>query len=554
MTTHERRLIRFLSDPASYPHSVHRIERFETHVSHVFVAGEFAYKIKKAVKFPFIDASTLTRRRAFCRLEMSLNRRLAPSLYLGVVPIVETARGLRLGARGRVIEYAVKMRRLPQERMLDRLIATRSVRTPQVRQIGDQLARFFTQAGRSRVIDRYGRPKQVAQLVLGNLQECGLFVGELLSEAQRRRLEHAYRQFLALREPVLTRRLREGRIIDGHGDLRCENICLTEPVTPPPVAAASGGGAHRARPVGPSTGGGVTIFDCVEFQPAFRCGDQANDLAFLLMDMECRGREDLADIVLVRYRAAIDDPTLDIVLPFYQCHRSLVRGKVRGLAWRQHPRSAEGRRLRGIARRHFEAAVAYARRFAPPRLVVVTGLIGTGKSTTAGYLAQTLGAAWLRTDEIRLTQFLHLRSAPQEFAEGLYAPRVSAMVYQRLLEQAEAIVRQGGSVVCDGTFSKAEGREALRRIAKRHGASFHLIECVAPKAVVLRRIAARLERGRDLSEARPEHYERLKAEFEPMNGWPRRLWTRLKSGGPSGPMCRAALKVLQHAWVESERR
>ena len=189
MTAHERWLIHFLSNPASFPHPLlrRRVERFETHVSHVFVAGAFAYKIKKAVKFPFIDASTLKRRRAFCRLEIALNRRLAPSLYLGVVPIIETPTGLRLGGQGRVIEYAVKMRRLPQERMLDRLIAAKRVKASQVRQIGDQLSRFFMKTGRSRAIDRYGQSAQVAALVLGNLQECAPFLGHLLSEAQRGR-------------------------------------------------------------------------------------------------------------------------------------------------------------------------------------------------------------------------------------------------------------------------------------------------------------------------------------------------------------------------------
>ena len=140
--------------------------------------------------------------------------------------------------------------------------------------------------------------------------------------------------------------------MDGHGDLRCENICMTD---------------------------SVTIFDCIEFQPAFRCGDVANDFGFLLMDLEFRGREDLAEALLDRCRRAIEDPTLDVVLPFYKCHRSLVRGKVRALAWLQHRGTREGRRVYDLARRHFALARRYAQQFARPRLVVVGGLIGTGK-------------------------------------------------------------------------------------------------------------------------------------------------------------------------------
>ena len=276
MTQHERRLLRFLSQPSSYPHPVGTVERRETHVSHVFLAGSFAYKLKKPVKFPFLNASTLSRRKRFCRLELSLNRRLAPQTYLGIVPITESKGALQLGGgTGKVIEWVVKMRRLPEGRMLDRLVAARRVGRRNIEAVADRLIPFFRRAARSRIIDRYGTPAAVAELVLGNLRECQLFVGRLFSEEQRRFLESAYRQYLTLHEPLLARRVRECRIVDGHGDLRCENICLTDP---------------------------VSIFDCVEFQPAFRCGDMANDFSFLVMDVEFRGRHDLAKALVERYR------------------------------------------------------------------------------------------------------------------------------------------------------------------------------------------------------------------------------------------------------------
>jgi aminoglycoside phosphotransferase family enzyme/predicted kinase len=539
MSAHERRIVGFLSRPASYPHPVGTIERRETHVSHVFLAGRFAYKLKKPVAFPFVDASTLTRRRRLCRLELSLNRRLAPDVYLGMVPITRTPAGLRLGGEGRVVEWLVRMRRLPEERMLDRLVARRRVGRRQMEAVADALARFFRRAARSRAISRYGAPARVAVLVLGNLEECRPFVGPLFSEADRAFLESAYRQYLALHEPVLARRVRERRIIDGHGDLRCENICLP---LPPRVASRSEAGWERAGLAAP------VIFDCVEFQPAFRCGDAANDLSFLVMDMEFRGRGDLARALVARYRKRFHDPTFGLVLPFYQCHRSLVRGKVRGLAWLQHPRTAEGRRVRELARRHVRLALRYARRFAPPRLIAVGGLIGTGKSTLARSLAESLGAVWLRSDEIRLTGFAHLRRDGQGFAEGLYAPRVSEQVYQRLIRRAEALVRRGRSVVCDGTFSKAAGRAALRAIARRHGASFHFFECVVPRAAALRRVADRYARRADLSEARPEHYDRLRAGFEPVRGWPARDWTRLSGHRAPAGTFQAALDALRRAW------
>lgn len=522
MDSHEQRIVRFLSNPATYRDSqVRTIQRRETHVSHVFLAGKFAYKLKKPVKFPFLDASTLARRKRFCQLELLLNRRLAPKVYRRVVPVVETSSGLRLGGRGRAVEWVVEMHRLPEERMLDRLVAQRRVTRQDMRRIADRLIPFFRSAARSRAISKYGRPDQVVELVLGNLRECQPFVGVMLPEPDRAFLEAAYRQYLALRRPLLARRVREGRIIDGHGDLRCENICQTSP---------------------------PSIFDCVEFQPAFRCGDIANDFSFLVMDLEFRGRHDLAQALADRYRKRLQDPTFDRVLPFYQCHRSLVRGKVRGFAWLQHPRTAEGRRIRELSRRHFKLAVRYARLFAPPRLILVGGVIGTGKSTLAKALSEALGAVWLRTDEIRLREFAAKRRPGQGFSGGLYAPHVSELVYQRMIRRAEALLAQGRSVVCDGTFSKASGRETLRQIAARHHASFHFFECVVPKAVALRRIAKRYAAKSDISEAKPEHYDRMRAGFDPVRGWSGREWTRLSDNRPPDATARAALNILRQLW------
>ena len=520
MDAHEQRIVRFLSRPQAYPHPVGAIVRRETHVSHVFLAGAYAYKLKKPVRFPFLDASSLSRRKRFCRLELSLNRRLTRGVYLGLAPVVATGAGLRLGGRGRVIEWVVKMRRLSEGRMLDRLVARKQVSRWDMARVVDRLMPFFRTAARNRAISRYGSPASVAALVLGNLHECQPFVGSLLATRDRAFLEGAFRQFLALHEPLLARRVREGRIIDGHGDLRCENICLTN---------------------------AVQIFDCVEFQPAFRCGDVVNDLSFLVMDLEFRRRQDLAAALLERYRSRARDPALDRLLPFYQCHRSLVRGKVRGLAWLQHPRSAEGRRARALSRRHFQLAVRFARAFARPCLIVVGGLIGSGKSTLAGALARALGAAWLRTDEIRLREFAARRRPAQGFAQGLYAPHVSELVYQRLIRRAEALVREGCSVICDGTFSKAAGREALRAIARRHGAAFHFFECLVPRAVALRRVARRYASRSDLSEARLGHYDRLRRAFEPVRGWPAPDWTRLSDNRPAEATYQAALEVLRRS-------
>ncbi len=522
---HERRLVAFFFDPTSYPHSADQLSHHETHVSHVFLAGAYAYKIKKAVRFPFIDASTLALRRHWCLRELALNRRLAPWIYLGVVPVTQSRSGAwRLGGRGLVVEWAIRMRRLPEERMLDRLIEHHRATRADLGRLMDRLIPFFRRARRGRSVARHGRPDRVAELVLGNLRECEEFVGSVFAHAEIDRLERSDRQWLTLHAPLLTRRVREGWIIEGHGDLRGENICLTDP---------------------------VTVFDCVEHQAAFRCGDVVNDVSFLVMDLEHRGRPTLAKAAVDIYRRRLPDPAFDRLLPFYACHRSLVRAKVRALAWRQHPRTAAGRRALAQARRHAWLARAYAGVFAPPRLIVVGGLIGTGKSTLARQLAQRLGAVWLRSDEIRLREFAGLRRPGQGFSQGVYAPRVSVRVYERLIARADAAIRGGESVVCDGTFSLAVGRERLRRIAWRHGASFHFLQCVVPAATAKRRIARRLSRRADLSEARPEYYARMRAEYEPVRGWPKDAWTSLPTSGTPEQTLQRALTALRRAWLNN---
>ena len=510
---HERRLVQAFSYPRTYPHPVGRIIHHETHISHVFLAGRFAYKLKKPKRFAFVDTSTLRRRKRLCELEVRLNRRLAPWMYLGVVPVIASSQGLRLGGRGRLVEWAVKMQRLPEDRMLDRLIRTRRATRHELDRVMARLLPFFRRAKRAA---RFGHPALIAELLLGNLQECRAFVGALLSRDDLQAIEAVYRQCLLLREPVLRRRLRAGWIRDGHGDLRCENICVSHP---------------------------VAIFDCVEFEPAFRCGDVANELAFLLMDLEFRGRPDLAEAALARYQRRMHDPTLASVLTMYQCHRRLVRGKVRGLLWLQHKGRAFGRRHQRLARRHFQLARRYAQQCAPPLLLVVGGLIGTGKSTLARRLSHALGAEWLRTDEIRRRAFSRWRRPGQGFQQGLYAPRVSARVYRRLTQRAGVLLRRGLPVVCDGTFLRAQDRQRLHRLASRSGSVFHFFECVAPPRVARQRVSRRLRRAQaDRSEARPDYYERLRERVEPVRGWSVRDWTRLPttravgdvSGGPSG--------------------
>lgn len=514
---YERQLFAFFMNHRNYPHPVKSIRHHETHISHVFLAGDFAYKLKKPVKFSFLDASTSHLRKKWCHLEVRLNRRLAPHMYLGVIPISRTRDGFCFGKRGKILDWVVQMRRLPEGLMLDRLISEDHISLNDIRRLITRLVPFFDPLRRMTLVDKYGMPARVRSTVFKNLSECRPFIPKLLKETDWQFLDEAYRQYLGLYEPLFYRRVKERYIIDGHGDLRCENICLTKP---------------------------ITIFDCVEFEPAFRRGDVANDLGFLLMDLEARGREDLSRTALDTYTTQTKDKDFVNLVPFYKCHRSLVRGKVRALEWLQQQHSSRGLHARTLARRHFRLALKYAHQFAPPRLIIVGGLIGTGKSTLAKHLAKQLGATLLRTDEIRLKEFVSSQTQVG-FDQGRYSSSVSQKVYQRICQHAKLLLQGGHSVVCDGTFSKNKWRMALYRIAHRRNASFYFFECVIPRRFAMRRVAARYVARADLSEAQPEYYDRLRSRFEPVKGFSKREYTRLFTIRSPHKVFRTALQFLQ---------
>jgi hypothetical protein len=376
-----------------------------------------------------------------------------------------------------------------------------------------RLAVFFKEAPRTAAVQRYGTPAAIEHLVFKNLRECSPYFDAFIPEKDQAFLESAYRRYFALHQPLFKKRVREKRIIDGHGDLRCENICLTEP---------------------------VTVFDCVEFEPAFRRGDIANDLAFLLMDFEVRKRADLARKALEVFLAKGDDSTLKDVLPFYKCHRSLVRGKVKVLEWLEEPRTPRGKRARALAQRHFRWAVQYARQFSPPFLIGVGGLVGSGKSTLAGRLAARLGAVLLQTDEIRRREFGASRKLKTNFDGGMYLPRVSRQVYRRLLRRAETCLRRGSSVVCDGNFPKNEFRLALRGAAAREAVPFLFLECTAPSRIVMRRLVRRYRS--DPSQVKPEYYALLRKRYEPVEDLPPKEHIRLLTSRSPEVSFQAALQ------------
>ncbi|MBX9787423.1 MAG: AAA family ATPase [Pirellulales bacterium] len=498
MTRELRSLAEFLATPEAYCPRPAQVELHETHISWVFVTDRVAYKLKKPVRFDFVDFSTPERRRQACQAEVRLNRRLTADLYLGVLPVFETTAGeFRIGAldEGEVakakdaggsgpVDWLVWMRRLPLERALDRLIEQGQVTEPDIARLAERLVQFYQGAAPLDVgVDEYCRT--IEQHVRANRAEL-LNPAHGLPATVVRRSHGAQLRWLATHGRMLAERVAGGRVVEGHGDLRPEHICLGEP---------------------------IQIFDCLEFSAEYRRLDMVDELAFLAMECDALGAEWIGRQILDTYATATGDkPPADLV-SFYKSYRAAVRAKVAALRTHQLA-DTEARAARDTAARYLALADRYAAALGPAPLLLVRGLMGSGKSTVARALAERIGAEYLSTDEIRRELF-GASVAPAVFGEGNYTAVHRRRVYDELLSRASAVLSTGLSVVLDGTFLAADDQRRALVVAMKHHSPALVINCHCPVEVARERISRRLAEASDASEARPELLDQQQAIEEP---------------------------------------
>lgn len=501
-------LIVALLRPEAYPHPVGRVELLQTHISYVLLAGDYAYKIKKPVDFGFLNFTTLRRRQYYCQREVALNSRLCPQIYLGVVPITASRGVYRIGGRGRVVEYAVQMRRLPQERMMDRLLAEGRLNEAMVEALAEKIADFHARSETRPAIVRYGSPQAIARNWEENFQQTEPYIGTTLSRWQYEFIRACVHSFLIRQRPLLLQRMAAGRVRDCHGDLRTSAVCYSN---------------------------GICVFDCIEFNRRFRYCDAASEVAFLAMDLELRGRPDLAHCFIQRYLATAADPDLLSVIDFYQCYRAYVRGKVESFRFSESEvGEAEKAEALTTAHRCFELACRYASQWQTPLLLITCGLPGTGKSVLAHALASERGLTVIASDIVRkeLAGLVPSEHRYEPFGRGIYSASFTRRTYRAMLKRARALLEQGRSVVLDATFSRRWQRALAERTARAAGALFFCLETRTDEAVVQQRLAQRREDTATISDARWEIYVAQRAAFEPvaeLDDWRHMV---LDTGGP----------------------
>jgi aminoglycoside phosphotransferase family enzyme/predicted kinase len=467
-------LIAGLSRPQAYPHPVESVEVRQTHLSVVFLAGDRAYKVKKPVDLGFADYTTLEKRRHFCDEEVRLNRRLAPAVYLGVVPVTSDDRGLTVGGTGEAVEWVVEMIRLPDDARLRDRIARGEVTPAAVADLAARVADFHRRTGGGGAAAKYGRFETVAGNAAENFEQTAGGVGTAVSPAVYHRVAELTRAGLDRLRPLIESRAARGVPRDGHGDLRLDHVYLF-PDRPPP--------------------GNVVIVDCIEFNERFRFADPVADAAFLVMDLLHDGRLDLAKTFADAYFRASGDAEGREVLPFYAAYRSVVRAKVAALA-EGEPEVPPDERAAALdrARSHWLLALAIleapARR---PGLVLVGGLPGAGKSTLARELAARAGFEVIRSDAVRkeLAGLAPETAAKAEFGGGIYAPDWTERTYRECLSRAERLLFEGKRVAVDASFADDAHRELFLAAARRWRVPAVFFVCQADPAVVRERLRTR---------------------------------------------------------------
>jgi hypothetical protein len=515
------RLVRFLLEPRSYAHKPARVRMVQTHISRVFIAPPFVFKMKKPVNLGFLDFSTLKKRRYFCEREVELNRRLSPGIYLGVMPVFSHRKRLSFARSGRVAEYLVKMRHLSERHFLSHILQHRRLTSGDWNRIAVKLRQFYQTQAPSRKIAAWGRVAKLKISTDENFRQMRADIGHTLSRPAWEAIWEYTNAFYAAHANLFASRIHEGRILDCHGDLHLEHIHFT-----------------------PRS---LDIYDCVEFNDRLRYIDVANDIAFLAMDLDFVGKPELAAEFVRRMSRALRDPDLPFLLDFYKCYRACVRGKVAGLRSREPEIPRASREAAGTsARRHFRLALQYAAAGARPVALVVMGRIASGKSSLAEALAAELRWRLISSDRTRkqLARLPLHRRPGRVVRERLYAPAMSRRTYAAITRYAARNLRAGQSVILDATFARRSFRKRLIDAVGKVHADVCFLELGVGAPIAMQRLRERNHSKGEISDARAEDFLSLNRAYEAPVEIPSHRILRLGSGGSAEATLREALIQL----------
>ena len=484
-------LLRALHDPTFYPHPADRVEVIETHISWIFLAGEYAYKLKKPVKFGFLDFSTPALRRHYCALELRLNQRYAAQIYLGLVGFGPSPHEPVWGGSP-PLETAVYMRRFPESGRLDHLQSAGLLGSREIDAFASRIAQFHQHAARADQDSSFGSVELLRETLDVNFRTLREATGP--SEARRiDALEHWSDDACARLEPLIDARRRAGAVRECHGDLHLANMVWFND--------------------------DALLFDCIEFNDGLRWIDTLNDIAFMLMDLESRGERALASRFLDRYLVATGDYGGIPLLPLFKQYRALVRAAVNALRLHQSGVSGAERECdSSLVRRYIELAES-TMRIRRPQMILMHGLPGSGKTTVASQIAPELDAVCLHSDveRKRLAGVGATQRSDSPLDGGIYSASASQATYGRLLELTNALLHAGQTVIVDAAFTNRIRRAEFVELAKQCGAQARIISMDIPPDTLRARVARREGLSGEYSEAGLAVLERALLRHEPLD-------------------------------------
>jgi len=536
-----------------------KVGLIQTHTSWVFLTGKYAYKIKKPVFFGFLDYTALSSREHFCQEEFRINQLLAPDIYYEVIPIVKQGKKICLTPRAgksEVLDYAIKMNELPQETIMTNCLLAGKVNYSVVGEIARIIANFHNESISKPSLHKYGSPEIIKYNWDENFAQTEPFIGITISKKLFNEIQSNVETFFKESERFFEKRIHDQKVKQCHGDLHSRNIFIVDsprsssmsakssdkklklsqgvvenrygvrvyPVRNFTTAMRSGSEttlrinvSNNKKAATPGISNRVYIFDCLEFNPRFAVSDVASEIAFFVMDLEFYKHKELADFFINRYLHYTGDWELLQVLDFYKCYRAYVRGKVTGFNLNDRGMSKSDKQDAKIAaKEYFTLANKYAKNLhAKPKLIMVMGLPGVGKTYLAQRLAECVHAYHLCTDIIRK----EITNTPIEmhrfegYGKGIYTSEASQRTYDEMYRRTESFLAQGKTAIIDATFSWEKSRNIARAIAEKHHVPLYIINCTCPEKVVLARMKKR-EKEFSLSDATPEVYFRMKGYFE----------------------------------------
>ena len=457
-------LIQQMLQPGFYPHKVTEpIKLIQTHISYVLLTGDYAYKLKKAVNFGFLDFSTLEKRKHFCQEELRLNQRGAAELYLEVLPVTMVDEQHHLAGTGKAVEYALKMRQFPQELLFSTLFEQGKLNETHLEDLGKVVAQYHAKSATDDYIRSFGEVPQVRAAIDENYQQTEKYIGGPQTPKQFQETKKYTDNFFVERPELFTSRVENNYIRECHGDLHMRNIALWNDK--------------------------ITLFDCIEFNEPFRFVDVMYDVAFTVMDLEARHSPNLANAFLNTYVEQTGDWEGLQVLPLYLSRQAYVRAKVTSFLLDDPsiPETVKEEAAKTAAQ-YYTQAWEYTKPKAG-KLILMSGVSGSGKSTTAKYLARELQAIQIRSDAVR--KHLGGISLGERGGDDLYTPEMTQKTYARLLNLGIILAQQGFHVILDAKYDKQHLRQDAIAQAEKHQLPLQIIYCTAPLEVVQERLANR---------------------------------------------------------------